>query len=287
MLVELLVVVVLSSVVLGATLTTFTQFEQNTGVNQRQNEAQEQVRVGIAGVARELRNLASPTDERPFAVVRASGSDLVFQSVRGTTTRRVRYCVDTTAHRLWRQVQLLPFSDPSSSACPDASWGSQRTAIGNVVNGSRPVFHYNVEDPLGITEISTTVWVDVNPGVEPIETSLQTSIFLRNQNRSPTAIATADLSGSSVILNGSESFDPEGRSLRFFWYDDATTDNSPICGNLPSEVPQTGCVGTGIVTTYTPPAPGPRNIVLVVADPAGLTHETDDVPVCIPGAGSC
>lgn len=287
MLVELLVVVVLSSVVLGATLTTFTQFEQNTGVNQRQNEAQEQVRVGLAGVARELRNLASPTNELPFAIVRAAAGDLVFQSVSGTVLRRVRFCVDTATRRLWRQVQLDPFSDPSSSACPDASWGSQRTAIGNVVNGSRPVFRYNVEDPLGITEISASVWVDVNPGVEPIETSLQTSVFLRNQNRRPTAISTADVSGGSVVLNGSESFDPEGRSLRFFWYDHATSGNAAVCGQLPLEVPQTGCVGTGIVTTYTPPAPGPREIYLVVADPASLTDDADDESVCVPGAGSC
>lgn len=286
MLIELLVVIVLSGVVLGATLTTFTQFERTTGVNQRQNEAQEQVRVGLAGVARELRNLASPTPEQPHAIVHAGASDLVFQSVSSTVTRRVRYCLDTTTRTLWRQVQLEPFSDPSLGTCPDVAWGSQRTAIANVVNGERPVFSYNVEDPMGITEISATVWVDVDPDAAPIETSLQTSIFLRNQNRSPTAVSTAALSGSSVVLNGSESSDPEGRSLRFYWYDRAVTD-SEVCGELPEQVPQDGCIGTGIVVTYTPPEPGPLSLYLVVADPANLTHQADDESICVPGGPSC
>ena len=286
MLVELLVVMVVSGVVLGATLTTFEQFERTTGVNQRQTEAQEQVRVGLAGVARELRNLASPTNERPNAIVRAGGSDLVFQSVSSTVTRRIRYCLDTTARRLWRQVQVEPFNLPSAG-CPDASWGTYRTAVGNVVNSARPVFAYNVEDPMGITEISTTLWVDVNPGKAPVETSLQTSIFLRNQNRRPTASSSAALNGSSIVLNGSASSDPEGRSLRFYWYDRAVGANSPACGELPDDVPQSGCIGSSIVMSYTPPSPGPRSLYLVVADPAGLTDQDDDETICVPGGGTC
>jgi type II secretory pathway pseudopilin PulG len=287
MLVELLVVMVLSGIVLGATLTTFNQFERTTGTNQRQTEAQEQVRVGLSGVARELRNLASPTNERPDAIVHAGPSDLVFQSVSSTVLRRVRYCLDVQGRTLWRQVQLEPFSDPSQTACPDNGWGSQRTAIADVVNGERPVFRYNVEDPMGITEVSATAWVDVNPGAAPAETSLQTSIFLRNQNRRPTAVWTAELSGSSIVLNGSESSDPEGRYLRFYWYDRAASGHGPCGEQLPPDVPQDGCVATGIVATYTPPGPGSRSLYLVVADPAGLTHRASDKSVCIPGGPSC
>ncbi len=286
MLVELLVVMAISGVVLGATLTTFNHFERTTGVNQRQTEAQEQVRVGLGSVARELRNLASPTNERPNAIVRAGGADLVFQSVSSTVTRRVRYCLDTGARRLWRQVQVEPFSLPSTTECPDMSWGVRRTAVDDVVNAARPVFAYNVEDPMGITEISTTLWVDVDPGAAPVETSLQTSIFLRNQNRRPTAVSSAALNGSSIVLNGSASSDPEGRSLRFYWYDRAVTDSAP-CGVLPPDVPQSGCVGTSIVMNYTPPASGARSLYLVVADPAGLTDQADDETICVPGAGTC
>jgi type II secretory pathway pseudopilin PulG len=286
MLVELLVVIVLSGVVLGATLTTFNQFERSTSVNQRQTEAQEQVRVGLAGVARELRNLASPTNERPNAIVRAGAADLIFQSVSSAATRRVRYCLDGGRRSLWRQVQVEPFSLPSA-ACPDPTWGTPRSAVGNVVNAARPVFAYNVEDPMGITEISTTLWVDVNPGKAPVETSLQTSIFLRNQNRRPTAISSAALNGSSIVLNGSASSDPEGRALRFYWYDRAVSGNAASCGVLPQDVPQSGCVGTSIVMNYTPPTSGMRSLYLVVADPAGLTDQADDETICVPGATAC
>jgi hypothetical protein len=277
-LVELLVVLVLSVIVMGTTFTTFSQFEQTTGASQRQNDAQDQVRVGLDGLARELRNLASPTDELPEAVVRAEPADMVFQSVSSSATRRVRYCLQTTTRRLWRQVQFAPFSAPSSS-CPDVAWGSQRAAIEHVVNGSRPVFSYNAASLTAITEIGGTLWVDVDPAAKPIETSLQTSVFLRNQNRGPAASFTATVGASTVILNGSDSADPEGKALEYYWYDQLQAGN--LCTPLPAEVPQTGCAGTGIVFNYTPPAPGTRHLSLVVRDPAGLTATAPTQSVCL------
>lgn len=283
-LVELMVVIVLSGIVMGTTLTTFTQFERTTGVNERQNDAQDQVRVGLAGVARELRNLASPTDQLPEAVRRADAQDLVFQSVSSNATRRVRYCMDSARGRLWRQVQFEPFSDPSTS-CPDSAWGSERTSVQNVVNGVEPVFAYNATETSSITEITTTLWVDVNPGEPPQESTLQTSIFLRNQNRAPVAQFTAAVSGSGVVLNASGSVDPEGKALTHYWYDADETDNSLQCGTLPDEVPQTGCVGSGIVFHYTPASAGTRRLHLVVRDAAGLTDAAAEVSVCVPGEG--
>jgi hypothetical protein len=278
-LVELLVVLALSVIVMGTTFTTFSQFEQTTGANQRQNEAQDQVRVGLGGLARELRNLASPIDEQPEAVVRAQPADLVFQSVSSSAPRRVRYCLDAASRRLWRQVQLTSFSSPSSAACPDVAWGSQRAAVEHVVNGSRPLFSYNATSLTAITEIGATLWVDVDPAAKPVETSLQTSVFLRNQNRAPTASFTATAGAATVILNGSDSADPEGKALAYYWYDQAQTGN--LCQPLPAEVPQTGCVGAGIVFNYTPPAPGTRHLSLVVRDPAGLTDDAPSQSVCV------
>lgn len=283
-LVELMVVIVLSGIVMGTTLTTFTQFERTTGVNQRQNEAQEQVRVGLAGVARELRNLASPTDQLPEAVVHADAQDLVFQSVSSTETRRVRYCTNQGAGRLWRQVQYEPFSDPSTS-CPDSAWGSERTSVENVTNATRPVFAYNAADTASITEITTTLWVDVNPGAPPQESTLQTSIFLRNQNRAPAAQFTAAVSGSTVVLNASGSADPEGKALTHYWFDADEVANAQQCGTLPPELPQTGCIGSGIVFHHTPATAGTQRLYLVVRDSAGLTDTADIVSVCVPGEG--
>jgi type II secretory pathway pseudopilin PulG len=281
--VELLVVIVLVGVIMSATLTTFTQFEQTTAANQRQNDAQDQVRVGLDGVARELRNLASPTDELPQAVVRATATDLVFQSVSSTTTRRVRYCYDATAKRVWRQVQLPTFTMPATQ-CPDSSWGTERAAVENVVNGERAVFAYNATELTAITEIGTTLWVDVDTVAKPAETSLQTSVFLRNQNRSPTAQFTVAVNGGTIVLNGSESSDPEGKALEYYWYD-ADVEVNECTPAPPAELPQTGCIGVGIVLNYTPPAPGTRDLNLVVRDPATLTDEASSQTVCVPGTG--
>jgi len=283
-LVEMLVVLTLSLIVMGATYSTFAQFEQTTATNQRHNDAQDQVRTGLSGLARELRNLASPTDALPWAVARAAPADLVFQSVSSSATRRVRYCLDADSRRLWRQVQFAPFSDPTPSSCPDVAWGSQRASVENVVNDDRPVFTYNSATLTAITEIGASLWVDTDIDAKPAETSLQTSVFLRNQNRQPAAAFTATV-GTSVVLNGSDSADPEGKALDFYWYDVAEAGN--LCEPLPAEVPQTGCVGTGIVFNYAPPA-GNRTLSLVVRDPAGLTDDASAQTVCVPGAGvSC
>jgi type II secretory pathway pseudopilin PulG len=282
-LVEMLVVLIVSLIVMGATLTTFSQFEQTTATNQRQNDAQDQVRVGIDGLARELRNLASPTDALPEAVVRAAPADLVFQSVSSSATRRVRDCLDAPTRRVWRQVQFAPFSDPSTSLCPDTAWGSQRASIENVVNGARPVFSYNAATLTAITEIGASLWVDVDLDAKPAETALQTSVFLRNQNRRPLAAFTVAVAGSGMVLNGSDSTDPEAKALEYYWYDAGQADN--LCDPLPDEVPQVGCVGAGIVFNYAPPAPGSRTLSLVVRDPAGLTDQAGSQTVCFPGVG--
>jgi len=282
-LVELLVVILISGVVMGATLGTFTQFERTTASNGRLNDAQDQVRVGMAGLSRELRNMASPTNELPEAVVRAEDDEIVFQSVSSAQTRRVRYCYDAASERLWRQVQFEPFTLPTSGACPQVSWGSQRAAVENVVNGTRPVFSYNASSLTSITEVGATLYVDVNASdVRPDETSLKSSVFLRNQNRSPSASFTATVSGTTIILNGSASADPEGRALDFYWYDSGVVTNS--CGVMPEGMSGTGCVGTGVVYTYTPPA-GTRTVSLVVRDPAPLTAEAPSQTVCVPGPG--
>ncbi|HYI98684.1 MAG TPA: prepilin-type N-terminal cleavage/methylation domain-containing protein [Thermoleophilaceae bacterium] len=287
-LIELLVVISLSGIVMGATLTTFTQFEQTNVVHQRQTDAQEQVRTALAGVARELRNLASPTPERPLAIERNEPADVIFQSVTNSTVRRVRYCLDTAGKRLWRQLQLAPLTALPGTSCPDPSsgWSAGRVVAANVVNGARPVFDYNSTIRTAITEVGTTLWVDVNPGAPPLETSLQTSVFLRNQNRSPVAVFTASLSGTSIVLNGSSSDDPEGRALRYYWYDTAVTGIAG-CPVLPQDLPQSGCVGAGIVFNYTPPAPGPRSVYLIVVDPGELTDQAATQSVCVPGGGPC
>ena len=64
-LVEVLLVMTLMLIVLGATLTTFNSFERKARDNQNLNEAQDSARRGLDLMARDLRNLASPTASIP------------------------------------------------------------------------------------------------------------------------------------------------------------------------------------------------------------------------------
>ena len=79
-LVEVLMASVLMLIVLGATLTTFNNFERNVKTNDQQNEAQEQARRAMDLMARDLRNIASPTPNLPLAVDRTRHLDVIFQS---------------------------------------------------------------------------------------------------------------------------------------------------------------------------------------------------------------
>ena len=91
----------------------------------------------------------------------------------------------------------------------------------HVVNGDRPIFTYNATAPTEITEVSTQLFVDVNDAEqEPSEVNLQTAVFLRNQNRAPTAeFEWAPMPETNIFLNASASIDPEEKSLTFEWYD--------------------------------------------------------------------
>jgi hypothetical protein len=167
---------------------------------------------------------------------------------------------------------------PSGTGCPASGWTSEKVVAVNVTNGGRALFQYNATTLTSITEISSTLFVDVNPNKPPSESTLQTAVFLRNQNRKPVASFTANVSGTQILLNGSDSEDPEEKALDYYWYDPAATGNN--CGALPSGVPQTGCIGTGILMTYSPSTTGLHTVYLVVRDPAGLTAQAPNWTGC-------
>jgi type II secretory pathway pseudopilin PulG len=284
-LVELLLAAVLMLVILGATLTTMDTFGRNAEVNNRQNDAQEESRRATEQLARELRNLASPTDYDPKAIKRALAQDLIVQSVADSkpagslnarNTQFVRYCYDKTGSRVIRQkLTWISATDPAFPSSTDCSmttsgWGSYEVVAQNVVNDARPLFTYNSSDPLRISEIHTSLYVDVNPGVRPTETSLLTTVFLRNQNRAPIArFSAVPTGGTSIVLNGSDSEDPEERALYYEWYK---------AGSPPQQI------GEGIVFIY-PAEPGSNTVFLRVKDQADLSNDAPEQTVCMPGGG--
>jgi type II secretory pathway component PulJ len=277
-LVEVLIASVLMIIVLGATLTALTSFERSTQTNQRQNDGQDQARRTLDVLARDLRNLASPVNERPEAVDRNGAQDLIVQSEgRGTggatanarNTERVRFCL-APGGLLYRNIQTwetatIPDAPPATD-CPGDGWTKSTVVAQNVVNGTRPIFTYNSNTLQDITEVSATLYVDVNPGRPPAETELQSSVYLRNQNRKPTALFSVEVVNNSIILNASESTDPEEKAMIYSWRVDQVGVNDPVDGS-------------GILWTK-PETPGLHTVRLEISD--GVLKDDETHTICLP-----
>jgi hypothetical protein len=278
----LLVAMTLFIGVLGATLSLYQGFERVQHDTVDRNDAQDRARVAVDRLARELRNLASPTPDRPESVDRALSYDLVFQSVdpfgpnagaNAANVMRVRYCLSSSAANatLWRQEQrwttAIPPAAPTDLTCPGTGWSAQSAAADHVVNRrdglDRTLFSYNgATATADVAIIHSDLYVDLDAARAPAETHLASGIFLRNQNRRPTAaFESPKVTPSGIVLNGSLSSDPEGESMRFMWYDGTTK------------------IGEGITLTYAPPARGTRSISLKVYDPANLEGVAPTVAV--------
>jgi len=269
--ISVLVACTLLVVVLGATLGLFEGFIAKAGDQSRRTDSEDVARTAADRIARNLRNLASPTPNEPKAVDFASGSDIIFKTVdpadatvgtvgdaNATHTQRVRYCLDPQ-RQLQQQTQTWTLADPppppSNSACPGSGWTRTAIVASSIANGSTPVFTYDSPVPVltDISQIHIDLLVDTDPVRLPPPTRLSTGVFLRNQNRRPTASFAATKTTGGFVLNGSASEDPEGDPLDYTWYDGAQQ------------------VGTGITYNYTGLAAGSgHQLRLEVTDPGRL-----------------
>ena len=283
-LIELLIASTLSLVIIGATMAVFTSLTHRADESARLNDAQDQAHFAISEMAKQLRNLASPTPAQPLSIDSAGAYDLVFQTVdpvgpnsgaNKVNVRRVRYCVGSADKtRLYRQTQTWTTSTipavPSTTACPGTGWTTTRqvaASLTNTYNGqNRPLFVYNSTDTTAITRIESTLWIDPQPTRPPKEISLTTAVDLRNQNRKPNATFTITQStGNNVIVNGSDSDDPEQQPLTYAWTADGTKSS---CTSIVCTLPLTGS--------------NPHTISLTVADPSTLTG-TYQLSYTVPG----
>jgi prepilin-type N-terminal cleavage/methylation domain-containing protein len=289
-LVELLIAMSLITVVVMATISAFVSFNRNERVNRLQNESQDEARLTVERLSSQLRNLASPTDNVPESVEKATPYDLVFLTVdavkpvgsaNARNIKRVRYCVGDVVDGkapLIKQQQTWQVVNPppsfSTTGCPNAGWGNSTEVAEDVVNTAQetpvPMFTYSpVSTPLNqISAIRANLMVDWNPGESPAASTLASGAFLRNQNRAPTAACTVTYAGTGrqVALNGSGSQDPEGFNLKAYeWYADGGATK----------------VATGVVGVWNAPTSGTHTLKLHVLDQGGLTAEAN----CEPTAG--
>jgi len=146
-LVELLVAMVASLIVFGATLSILDSYLHQSSAATKRLDAQDQARHAVDQIVRDLRNVSSPLTT-PKLLERATPYDLVFQTIgtpsggaRGNVSgiQRVRYCIpqDSSAgsaglERLIAQVQTWTTSTPAANpwtsdpsqtiACPDLTF---------------------------------------------------------------------------------------------------------------------------------------------------------------------
>lgn len=299
-LIELLVAMIVTSVVLTATLTAFMAMTRSSEAATDVVESQREVRTTMGRVARELRNMASPgadltstSSTLPRAIDRNLPYDLIFKSVRDqavgpaddANVQRVRYCLDASnpaSATLWRMEQPVAAATyPTTTSCPGSGWENPRRVGSHIVNRAsgqtRPLFGYVGDggDITGtddasrslISRVRMFVYVDTTPKERPLETLLQSSVLLRNQNREPVArftVTVTNFTARTVQLNGSQSEDPESQSLTYTWFDNGVA------------------IGDGIVRDYTAPAGGTRTFTLKVKDPAGLEGAAPGKAVTFP-----
>jgi hypothetical protein len=225
----LLMAMVVFVAVLGATLNIFADSERMNRTIQERAEAQDRGRATVDRLTRELRNLASPTPDRPLSVDRAGDRDLVFKTVGATDApssgntakvKRVRYCV--TGNTLYRMEQAWTTAAPpatpggegffSDASCSASGWDGRVIVAPDVTNyaggKSRPLFTYNTAAALdAVNSIQVDLRVDLDSRSTQAETRLRSGVFLRNQNRAPTAGLAWTATPDGFILDGSTSTD--------------------------------------------------------------------------------
>lgn len=255
---ELLLVLIVSLIILGATLTVFNVTYQTAHSSDDRFDTVEVARNALEVEARQLRNLARRLNNTPV-IDTVNGYDLIFQTSDPSRTW-VRYCLDTTTApasqsrgRLWGAALAL---DPSTAAygvtvgmraaCPGTGWTKSQVVADYVTNRvgnrDRPIFSYACADGgTGCTTtaatfdqiltVSAQTIIDTTPNADPKELLVSSGVFLRNQNQAPVVSFTATPTlPRTVLLNGSGSTDYEGRTLSLYWFK-GTMPSSIACDN--------------------------------------------------------
>jgi prepilin-type N-terminal cleavage/methylation domain-containing protein len=280
-LIEVLVTLVLTSVIFGATVAALGAFGRANAADTKRNEVQDRARTALDRIAHGLRNVTAPSTKSAGALDQASAYSIAFDTIDPTQTAggqnatnamRVRYCLndsnpenETLYQQVKRWTTAQPPAVPSSTECPDSNtgdWDATSKVATNVTNRlggqDRQLFVYSTTETPQIVTVEAHLYLDANPNAQPGESQLTTAASLRNANRPPIVSFTATQKNGHVLLNASESRDPEGLALTYKWLDGTKALSST------AELYETSELTKGSTHTFT----------LEVTDPGGLTAST-------------
>jgi len=288
-LIELIVAMTITTIVFAATLAVMDAFQRNNRADLLRSETQDNARNALDRLARDLRNAVAPATNAFGTLEQASAYSVAFQitdtsrvagGANASNAMRVRYCLDNSNPEnevLWRQEKRWTTAEaptlPAATACPDlagSDWDSSTRLVGNLTNRiggqSRSLFVYG---PAGatlvsqITAVQASLFIDLHPGQRPGESQLTSGVLLRSANRQPIVAFTAKEVNGHVLLNASESRDPNGLSLTYKWWDGAT--------ELPTTAQQ---YETGLLVSKSS-----HTFKLEVTNPGGLSNSTSQTVV--------
>jgi prepilin-type N-terminal cleavage/methylation domain-containing protein len=247
-LIELLVAMAITTVVFGTTLSVLDVFQSNTRFDQFRNENQDTARTTLDRLSRQLRNIVARTTSSgavPGALEQAEDYAVTFQTIDTTKAKsganavnamRVRYCLNDDNPEneiLWEEVKRWETLEapnlPASTSCPDhtsGDWNTLTQVVQHITNRNgghtdRHLFVYSAQETPQILSVNADLFININPTqARPGDSELTSGVSLRNANRRPIAEFTATKEGNyQVRLNASASYDPDGLSLTYKWWD--------------------------------------------------------------------
>jgi hypothetical protein len=120
--------------------------------------------------------------------------------------------------------------------------------------------------------IRTQLWIDPDPTRKPAETQLTSRVFLRNQNRPPSATLDVTASGTTVALNASASSDPESYPLSYRFVDTLASVPAKVPACLPAA--DSTCGWGTTATLRLTPGVGVHQYWVQARDTGGLTTDS-------------
>lgn len=238
---EVLVALTISSLILGAAVTAFTSYLNQTANGEKAANAQDAARLALDQMAIQLRSATSnaSTGNQPIEAFGAYNLVWLAPFPGASTTnnplglRHIRYCVDSgnpNNEKLW--LQTAPFSTtsnrnwPATGSCPANSWPTAMVVGQNLVNvvQNTPMFLTPTDSQGNVTDVRVNALVDIDVNTTPPSTSVRTSVALRNLNHTPAAVVScaAGLTGHA-LCDASASTDSDNQTLKFAWKVDGAT----------------------------------------------------------------